>query len=122
MDMGAMAGVAVGHLLQKSECWKILRLRQLYQKKELSYWHVSRAIRSRKSKYEQDRVFGACGMISGPIMVVNYDRSIDGLHQELWKTSVDSGGFAAVCTVQPNLFLMSFFSFKYLTTLHLHID
>lgn len=104
-DMGSMTGVAISHQLQKSECWKILRLRQLYFKRELSYWHVSRAVRSRTTKYEQDRVYGAAGMISGPIMVVNYDRSIEGLHQELWKTSVDGGDFAACCFLQGGTFI-----------------
>jgi hypothetical protein len=96
---GAMQGTAIYHELQRSEIYKMLKLRQLYRKREISYWHLAQAVRTRECKYERDKVFGVCGMIHGTIPVINYDRSIEGLYQDLYKAYVDDGDF------RPCLFL-----------------
>lgn len=96
---GAIQGTAIYHELQRSEIYKMLKLRQLYRKREVSYWHLAQAIRTRECKYEQDKVFGVCGMIHGTIPAINYDRSIQELYQDLYKTYVEDGDF------KPLLFL-----------------
>jgi hypothetical protein len=93
LKQGTMMGTAITHELQRSEIHKMLKLRQLYRKREISYWHLAQAVRTRECKYEQDRVFGVCGMIHGTIPVVNYDRSIEGLYEDLYKTYIDDGDF-----------------------------
>jgi Heterokaryon incompatibility protein (HET) len=109
LDVGAMAGVAVTHELQKSEIWKILRLRQLYRRKRISYWHLFQATRSRKSKYEQDRVFGVSGLINGRIPTIDYHRDIEELYLDLYRSSLEQREFGACCflgdgetTIVPN--------------------
>lgn len=93
LEQGAMLGTAVTHELQRSEIHKMLKLRQLYRKREISYWHLAQAVRTRECKYEQDRVFGVCGLIHKTIPVINYDRSIEGLYEDLYKTYIDDGDF-----------------------------
>jgi len=97
LDIGTMAGVAVTHELQKSEIWKILRLRQLYRKKRISYWHLFQATRSRRSKSEQDRVFGVAGLIQGRIPTIDYNRSIKELYVDLYNSSLEQGEFGSCC-------------------------
>jgi hypothetical protein len=93
LQHGTMIGTAITHELQRSEIHKMLKLRQLYRKREISYWHLAQAVRTRECKYEQDRVFGVCGLIHGTIPVINYDRSIEGLYEDLYKTYIDDGDF-----------------------------
>lgn len=96
---GAIQGTAIFHELQRSEIYKTLKLRKLYRRRETSYWHLAHAVRTRECKYEQDKVLGVCGMVHGTVPVINYDRSIEGLYQDLYKTYVDDGDF------KPCLFL-----------------
>ena len=95
LDAGAMEGFAIIHELQKSELSKMLKLRQLYRARGILYWHVVQAVRSRECTYEQDRVFGVCGLIHGKVPTVNYNRSAQGLFDELYKASLDDGDFSA---------------------------
>lgn len=95
LDAGAMPGFAINHELQKSELYKMLKLRQLYRTGDISYWHVAQAVRSRECTYEQDRVFGVCGLVHGTIPIINYDRSVQGLFNDLYKAYVDDGDFSA---------------------------
>ncbi|RTE68825.1 hypothetical protein BHE90_016796 [Fusarium euwallaceae] len=95
LDIGAMEGFAINHELQKSELFKMLKLRQLYRTRDISYWHVVQAVRSRQCTYEQDRVFGVCGLVHGTIPIINYDRSVQGLFNDLYKAVVDDGDFSA---------------------------
>ena len=97
LDAGSMAGVAVIHELQKSEIWKILRVRQLYRAKRLSYWHLFQATRGRKSKYKQDRVFGITGLIHGRAPLIDYKRSIKELYRDLYISSLEQREFSACC-------------------------
>lgn len=99
LEQGSMLGTAILHQLQRSEIHKMLRLRLLYRRREISYWHLAQAVRTRDCKYEQDRVFGVCGMIHKTVPVINYDRSIEGLYEDLYKTYIDDGDFS------PCLFL-----------------
>lgn len=94
LDQGSMLGTAITHQLQRSEIHKMLKLRQLYRRSEVSYWHLMQAVRTRKCKYEQDRVFGVCGMIHKAVPVINYDRSIECLYEDLYKTYIDDGDFS----------------------------
>ncbi|KAF3930110.1 hypothetical protein ABW19_dt0206688 [Dactylella cylindrospora] len=93
LRIGRLEGTAIANKLQLSEIHKMLHLRNLYQKREISYWHLTQAVRTRNCKYEQDRVFGVCGMIRGTIPVINYDRSIEGLYEDLYRTYIDDGDF-----------------------------
>jgi hypothetical protein len=95
LDLGAMAGVAINHELQKSEIYKMLKLRQLYRRGEISFWHVAQAVRSRTCKLEQDRIFGVCGLVHGTIPIINYSHSIEELFRDLYKACVDDGDFSA---------------------------
>jgi hypothetical protein len=95
LGLGAMEGFAINQELQKSELYKMLKLRQLYRTGDISFWHLVQAVRSRECTYEQDRVFGVCGLVHGTIPVINYDRSVQGLLDDLFKAYVDDGDFAA---------------------------
>lgn len=95
LDMGLMEGLAINSELQKSELYKTLKLRQLYRTGDISFWHLVQAVRSRECTYEQDRVFGVCGLVHGTIPIINYDRSVQGLLDDLFKAYVDDGDFSA---------------------------
>ena len=97
LDMGSMAGMALLHELQKSESWKLLRLRQLWRKSQLGYWHLTIALRSRKCKFEQDRVFGTLALLpNSPATAVDYRLDAGNLFRELWKDAVNKGEFGAL--------------------------
>jgi hypothetical protein len=92
VDKGDFAGITIFQELQASEIWKTLKLRQLHVKKQISYSHLTQALKSRTSRYEQDRILGALGLISFPGMLVQ-DASLD---EYLYQRAVDSGDFGAL--------------------------
>lgn len=94
MAGGDLSGTAVIQLLQKSEIYKLLKLRQAYRKDQLSYWHLAQALRTRECKYEQDRVFGICGLIRRPLPAIDYNRSLEMLNRDLFRTFVEDGDFS----------------------------
>jgi hypothetical protein len=102
VETGSMATVAITHELQKSEMWKILRLRQLFRKKSVSYWHVIHATRTRRSKHEHDRIFGICGLIPDISPTVDYDRNVGGLYREIYRSSINKGRFSTCCFIGNN--------------------
>ncbi|KAK4249136.1 heterokaryon incompatibility protein-domain-containing protein [Corynascus novoguineensis] len=79
-----MAGTAFTHQLQRSEIYKLLTLRRLYRQRQISYWHLAQA----------DRVFGVCDMIHKTDPIINYNRSIEGLYEDLYKIYIDDGDFS----------------------------
>ena len=95
LDTGSMSGFAISHELQRSELYKMSKLRKLYRNGNISYWHVIQAVRSRECTYEQDRVFGVCGLVHGMIPTINYDHSVQGLLNDLYKAYIDDGDFSA---------------------------
>jgi hypothetical protein len=94
LDIGAMPGFAINHELQKSELYKMWKLRQLYRNGDISYWHVAQAVKSRKCLYEQDRIFGVCGLVHNKVPIINYDRSVQSLWDDLYKAFIDDGDFS----------------------------
>ena len=86
LDVGAPASLAILNTLQNSEVWKILRLRQLYRKRQVSFWHTVQAIKSRKCLKDQDRVFGTLGLLQGvdaPIdLSLSAELSLQNLHSD----------------------------------------
>ncbi|GLB34266.1 hypothetical protein LshimejAT787_0111500 [Lyophyllum shimeji] len=95
-DMGDRTGVALTNELQKSELWKILRLRQLYRKKGIGYWHLVQATRNRTSKLDQDRIFGLVGLMHGRIPTIDYTRSRDDLYKDMYRSFIERGDFSAL--------------------------
>jgi len=91
LDQGASASVAILNTLQNSEVWKILRLRQLYRKRQVSFWHIVQATKSRKCLKDQDRVFGILGLVQGvdsPIdLTLPAETVLENLHANYLKAS-----------------------------------
>ena len=96
LETGSVAGIATVTALQKSEIWKLLRLRQLHRKKRITYWHIQQAIKTRSCKYEQDKVFGVCGIFHGRIPSVDYNRTLKELNQDLYRSSIDQNEFGTI--------------------------
>jgi hypothetical protein len=65
IQLGETAGIAILNTLQNSELWKLLRLTQLYQKRQVSFWHIFQAKKGRKCLKDRDRVFGTLGLVQG---------------------------------------------------------
>jgi hypothetical protein len=95
----ALHGAAITHELQRSEVHKMLKLRQAYRRRGISYWHLVQATRSRECRYELDRVYGVAGLIHGAKPVVDYNQPIGRLYRELYSGYVHAGDFG------PCLFL-----------------
>ncbi|KAF8076870.1 heterokaryon incompatibility protein-domain-containing protein [Lyophyllum atratum] len=95
-EMGDMTGVALTNELQKSEIWKTLRMRQLYRKRQIGYWHLFQATRNRTSKLEQDRVFGMAGLVHGGMPRIDYNRSKEDLYRDLFRASVEQRDFSSL--------------------------
>jgi len=97
---GSMLGIAITHTLQKSEVWKIIRLRQLWREGKLRYWHLVQSVRGRKARVEQDRVFGVLGLMRDAALPnVEYAMSIQLLYREMWKEAISEGDFHALCFI-----------------------
>ena len=96
LDLGAPASIAILNALQNSELWKILRLRQLYRKRQVSFWHIVQATKSRECLHDQDRVFGILGLVQGvdsPIdLTLSAERLLGTLHADYLK----AGDFSAL--------------------------
>jgi hypothetical protein len=95
VEAGSMVGTAIAHQLQRSEVHKMLKLRQLYRKQQISYWHLVQAVRTRECMYEQDKVFGVCGLMHKTNPVITYNRSLDSLYNDMYKIYIEHGDFDA---------------------------
>jgi hypothetical protein len=99
LQTGSLHGTAINHELQRSEVHKMLKLRQAYRRRKISYWHLVQATRSRECHNELDRVYGVSGLIHGPKPIVDYNKPIGRLYRELYSGYVNAGDFG------PCLFL-----------------
>jgi len=99
LSFGEVLGAEVTNQLQQSEIYKMLTLRKLYRRHQISYWHLAQAVRTRHCKYEQDRVLGLCAMIHKTAPIISYGRSIEGLYEDLYQAYINDGDFS------PCLFL-----------------
>ena len=96
LNVGSSASVAILNTLQNSEVWKILRLRQLYRKRQVSFWHIVQAIKSRKCLKDQDRVFGTLGLVQGVDSPIDLSLSAEPLLQNLHADYLKAGDFSAL--------------------------
>ncbi|KAL2812187.1 hypothetical protein BJX63DRAFT_432815 [Aspergillus granulosus] len=96
IDQGMDSGVGLLQELQRSEIWKMVKLKQLYNMKQITYQHVFHATKTRECKLEQDKLFGVLGLIFGPTPPINYNRPIEDLYKEYYEMSVTSGDFSSM--------------------------
>ena len=96
LDVGSSASIAILNALQNSEVWKILRLRQLYRKRQVSFWHIVQAIKSRKCLKDQDRVLGTLGLIQGVDSPIDLSLSAEPLLKDLHAEYLKAGDFSAL--------------------------
>lgn len=99
LSLGEVLGAEVTNQHQQSEIFKMLTLRKLYRRHQISYWHLAQAVQARHCKYEQDRVLGLCAMIHKTAPIISYGRSIEGLYEDLYQAYINDGDFS------PCLFL-----------------
>jgi len=107
IDGGDNIGFAITHALQKSEIWKIIRMRQLWRKGRVEYWPLLQAVRGRQTRVEQDRVYGVLGLMDdGALQNVDYTMNSQELYRQMWKEEISRGDFHAMCfigTAQRNI-------------------
>ncbi|KAJ0424020.1 heterokaryon incompatibility protein-domain-containing protein [Aspergillus carlsbadensis] len=106
---GAHEAIVLFEELQQSETYKILKLRQLYEKEEISFWHLAQAVRSRTSTLEYDRVLGVSGMLQKTHPVIDSRLDAKRLWGELWEQAVVEGDFSACLYLGERPSLISMF-------------
>jgi hypothetical protein len=95
MDEGSGETIVLFEELQKSETYKMLKLRQAYENGEVGFWHLAQAVRSRSCSLECDRVLGVSGMLQRTEPVIDTRLEVKSLWDKLWKQSVEEGDFSA---------------------------
>jgi hypothetical protein len=96
IQLGETAGIAILNTLQNSELWKLLRMTQLYQKRQVSFWHIFQATKGRKCLKDRDRVFGTLGLIQGVDSPFDLTISADALLEYLHGNYLKAGDFSAL--------------------------
>ena len=96
MEKGSVSGTCMIQLLQNTEVYKLLKLRQAYRKDQLGYWHLAQALRTRECKYEQDRVYGIYGLLTHPLPPIDYTRNLDSLNKDLFHSYISAGDLTPI--------------------------
>lgn len=101
MDVGEMLGFSILNQLHHSELWKIMRLRQLYRKRQITYWHLHQAIKTRTCLRAQDRMLGLCGLMHSIAPQVDYTRRLEFHQDALFKQSIARSNFGSLLYLPP---------------------
>ena len=99
LETEGSAGSAILNVLQNSEIWKLLRLRQLFRKRQITFWHIVQALKSRQCRKDQDRVLGVLALVQGPESPIDLTEPAETLLENLHVDYLKTGDITALMFV-----------------------
>jgi hypothetical protein len=96
LQEGEMQSVDIMRELHGSELYKILKLRELYERGQVGFWHIAQAKRSRTCAIENEHMIGVSGMLQRTWPVVGHRINSEQLWAETWEEALLEGDFSAL--------------------------